>query len=159
MPQITTMLGFKDTRKMATKVLDAQWRINNCTQIFVKKMVQPYVADMSYVSKLNNNRVAKGIYVLDGRLFASCKLKALHINSLLESLISLPDISYKFEARFLNQFTYTKITQTLNTKTKSLIKELFKKKNMYCFLKLFYENYYQKLIYHYSLILRLFLLG
>jgi len=61
MPQITTMLGFKDTRKMATKVLEAQWRINNFTQIFVKKMVKPYIAEMTYVSKLKNNRVAKGI--------------------------------------------------------------------------------------------------
>ena len=139
MPQVTTMLGFKDTKKMATKVLQAQWRINNFTQIFVKKMVQPYIADMSYVTKFKHSRISKGIYVLDGRLFASFKLKVLDINSLLEILVYLPDINYKFDAGFLNQFTYTKITHPLNVKTYSLIKELFEKKNMYCFLKLFYD--------------------
>ena len=50
-PQVSKMLGFKDQRKMATKVLAAQWRISNFTQIFVKKMIRPYLADMSYIPK------------------------------------------------------------------------------------------------------------
>ena len=139
MPQVTSMLGFKDTKKMATKVLQAQWRINNFTQIFVKKMVRPYIADMSYVSKFRDSRVAKGIYALDGRLFASYNLQAMPINSLLEILISLPDISYRYDAGFLNQFTYTQIKHPLRVKTYALLKELFTRRNLYCFLKLFYD--------------------
>ena len=139
MPQIATMLGFKDAKKMATKVLQAQWRINNFTQIFVKKMVRPYIVDSSYTSKFRQARITKGIYALDGRLFASYNLKALPINTLLEILVQLPDINYKFDAGFLNQFTYTKIKHPLSQETYSLLKELFKKQNMYCFLKLFYD--------------------
>lgn len=139
MPQVTKMLGFKDTRKMATKVLQAQWRINNFTQIFVKKMVRPYIADMSYVRKFKQSRISKGIYALDARLYASYNLAPLSINKLLETLIALPDIKYKFDAGFLNQFTYTEIKHPLSQKTYLLIKELFKKQHMYCFLKLFYD--------------------
>ena len=139
MPQLSSMLGFKETQKMATKVFEAQWRINNFTQIFVKKMVRPYIVDMSYVPKFKKARVAKGIYALDERLFASFNLKIMSINSLLEILVSLPDISYKFDAGFLNQFTYTKIKYPLNAKTYLMIKELLRKKHTYCFLKLFYD--------------------
>ena len=139
MPQITTMLGFKETRKMATQVLKAQWRINNFTQIFVKKMVRPFIADMSYVSKFRHNRIQKGIYELEGRLFASYNLQPLPIKKLLEILVALPDKDYRFDAGFLNQFTYSPIKHPLSSAIYSLIKELFAKKHMYCFLKLFYD--------------------
>lgn len=139
MPQVTTLLGFRDTKKMATKVLEAQWRISNFTRIFVKKMVRPYIVDISYIPKFRNNRIAKGIYSLDERLYASYNLKTMRINSLLEILISLPDINYRFDAGFLNQFTYTKIRHPLKPETYSLLKKLFAKKHMYCYLTLFYD--------------------
>jgi len=139
MPQITTMLGFKETKKMATQVLKAQWRINNFTQIFVKKMVRPFIADMSYVSKFRHNRIQKGIYELEGRLFASYNLQPLPINKLLQILVALPDQDYRFDAGFLNQFTYSPIRHPLSSEIYSSIKELFAKKHIYCFLKLFYD--------------------
>lgn len=138
-PQVSSMLGFKNQQKMVTKVLSAGWRINNFTQIFVKKMVRPYLVDKSYISKFKHNRIQKGIYEVDGRLFASYKLKPLNINSLLEILVSLEDKFYHFDAGFLNQFTYTKISHPLRVKTYTLLKELLSKKNVYSFLKLFYD--------------------
>jgi len=138
-PQVSKMLGFKDQRKMATKVLAAQWRISNFTQIFVKKMIRPYIADMSYVSKFRKNRISKGIYELDDRLFASYNLKIAPVDSLLEILVSLPDKDYRYDAGFLNQFTYTKVSHPLKVNTYSLIKELFYREKIYSFLKLFYD--------------------
>ena len=138
-PQVSKMLGFKDQKKMVTKVLAAQWRISNFTQIFVKKMIRPYIADMSYVSKFRKNRLAPGIYKYNDRLFASYNLDVLPINTLLEILISLPDKEYRYDAGFLNQLTYAKISHPLKAKTYSLIKEMFHRKHMYSFLKLFYD--------------------
>ncbi|WP_321777700.1 DUF294 nucleotidyltransferase-like domain-containing protein [Sulfurimonas sp.] len=139
MPQVSKMLGFKTELKMLTKVLQAQWRINNFTQIFVKKMVKPYITNMSYVKKFKNNRLSKGIYLLDDRLYASFNLKIQPINDVLEILISIPDKSYHFDAGFLNQLTYTKIPYPLSNKTYMLLKDLLKKDNIYCFLKLFWD--------------------
>jgi [protein-PII] uridylyltransferase len=62
-PQVTKMLGFRDQKKMVSKVLEAQWRISNFIQIFIKKMVRPYLVDMSYVTKFRHNRIDKGIYL------------------------------------------------------------------------------------------------
>ena len=139
MPQISRLLGFKDERKMATKVLSAQWRISNFTQIFVKKMIRPYITDMSFVKKFRNNRLKSGIYELDGRIFASFNLKTQSIDNLLKLLVSLDDKHYHFDAGFLNLFTYAKIQHPLKKSTYSLLKNLFSKNNMYCFLKLFYD--------------------
>ncbi|MCF6309061.1 MAG: HD domain-containing protein [Sulfurimonas sp.] len=138
-PAVSRILGFKNQQKMVTKVLEAQWRISNFTQIFVKKMVRPYLCDMSYVTKFRHNRISKGIYELYDRIFASYNLEIQPLNKLLEILVSLPDKFYHFDAGFLNQLTYTKITYPLNTKTYSLLKELLKKREVYCFLKLFYD--------------------
>jgi len=139
LPQVTKMLGFKDDRKLATKVLHAQWRISNFTQIFVKKMVKPYLIQKDNIKIFKKNRLAKGIYKLNDRLYASFNLQPQPINNLLKILTSLEDKPYRFDAGFLNQFTYTKIKKPLQTKTYSLLKELFAKKHMYCFLKLFYD--------------------
>lgn len=139
MPQVAKMLGFKNEQKMLTKVLQAQWRISNFTQVFVKKMVRPYIADMSYVKKFRHNRLSHGIYLLEDRLFASYNLKIQSINTLLELLISLPDKFYHFDAGFLNQLTYSKISHPVGEKTYSLLKKLLKKDNIYCYLKLFYD--------------------
>ena len=139
MPQVSKMLGFKNEQKLLSKVLHALWRISNFTQIFVKKMVRPYIADMSYVKKFRNNRLSRGIYLLEDRLFASYNLKIQPINILLKLLVSLPDKFYHFDAGFLNQLTYSKISYPLTKETYMLLKELLRKDNIYCFLKLFYD--------------------
>ena len=138
-PEVTKLLGFKQQRKMVSKVLQAQWRISNFTQIFVKKMVRPYLEDKTYIKKFRHNRIDKGIYLLEDRLYASYNLQIQTINKLLEIINSLEDKVYHFDAGFLNQLTYTKITYPLKVKTYALLKELLKKENTYCFLKLFYD--------------------
>ena len=139
MPQVTKMLGFKDTRKMATKVFEAQWRINNFTQVFVKKMVRPFIFEYSNISLFKKGRIAEGIYILNDRLFASYNIKINAINYLLNILCSLPDVHYRFDAGFLSQMTYARIKHPLNKETYSLLKKLLMRQNIYCFLKLFYE--------------------
>ena len=138
-PQVTLLLGFKEQRKMTSKVLQALWRINNFTQIFVKKMVRPYLVEQHYIKAFRHNRLQKGIYLLDNRLYASFNLKPRTINTLLELLVNLEDKEYKFDAGFLHQFTYTKIKHPLSSKTYELLKKLLKKQHIYPFLKLFYD--------------------
>ena len=138
-PEVSRLLGFKNQQKMVAKVLEAQWRISNFTQIFIKKMVRPYISDMSHVPKFRQNRICRGIYEVEGTLYASYNLPILPLNRLLEILLSLEDKAYDFDAGFLNQLTYTKIEYPLKTKTYMLLRDLFKKNYMYNFLKLFYD--------------------
>lgn len=138
-PEVSLLLGFNNQQKMVTKVLEAQWRISNFTQIFVKKMTRAYIIDMSNIAKFRKSRLSRGIYELDSRVYASYNLEVQPLNRLLEILVSLPDKPYHFDAGFLRQFTYTKISYPLQVKTYALLKELFKKRYMYSFLKLFYD--------------------
>jgi len=138
-PRVTKMLGFRSQQKMVSKVLQAQWRISNFTQIFVKKMVRPYIEEAGYIKKFRHSRVQKGIYEHENRLYASFNLDILPIEQLLKILINLDDKFYHFDAGFLNQFTYTKIHHPLNKKIYSLLKQLMQKSNIYSFLKLFYD--------------------
>ncbi|WP_304542826.1 HD domain-containing protein [Sulfurimonas microaerophilic] len=138
-PQVTKLLGFSNQKKLSSKVLEAGWRVNNFTQIFVKKMVRSFIYDKHNISEFRKCRIQKGIYKRDDRLFASYNLKPRPINELLELLINLEDQDYKFDAGFLNQFTYTTISHPLKQKTYTLIKKLLKKEHIYSFLKLFYD--------------------
>lgn len=138
-PQVSKMLGFMNDKKLATKVLEAQWRINNFTQIFAKKMVREYIYEAHNIGIFRRGRLAKGIYVNEDRLFASFTLKPQPINTLLEILLKLKDQPYHFDAGFLRLFTITKISHPLKQKSYSLFKELFKRDHIYSFLKLFYE--------------------
>jgi [protein-PII] uridylyltransferase len=139
MPQVAQMLGFKNEQKMITKALQAQWRINNFTQIFVKKMTRPYIVDMHLITEFRKNRLSPGIYLFQNRLLASYNIKIQPINSLLKILVDLPDKHYHFDAGFLNQMTYSKIPLPLTKESYTLIKELLKKEHIYSFLKLFYD--------------------
>jgi len=138
-PKVSADLGFKDQKKFASKVLEAQWRINNFTQIFVKKMVRPYIMEPHYIAKFKNARVERGIFNLQGRLYASYNLKSPPVKVLLELLLRLPDREYKFDAGFLRLFTYTEVKYPLGAKIYQLIKQLFEREHMHCFLKLFYD--------------------
>ena len=139
MPQATKMLGFKNEQKLVSKVLQAQWKISNFTQIFAKKMVRAYIFDKENIKKFKHKRLANGIYLDELRLFASYSLKDQDINYLLKLLISLDDKPYHFDAGFLKLFTYSKISHPLTQDTYMLLKELFKKEHLYPFLKLFWE--------------------
>lgn len=138
-PQVTELLGFTNQYKLSSKVLEAGWRINNFTQIFVKKMVRSFIFEKENIAIFRTHRLQKGIYETQGRLYASYNLKPRPINELLELLIKLEDKDYKFDAGFLNQLTYTHIAHPLSKKTYSLIKQLLKKEHIYSFLKLFYD--------------------
>ena len=138
-PQVSEMLGFVNQQKMVSKVLAAQWRISNFTQIFVKKMVRPYIVEQSNISQFRHHRLTRGIYLHNKRLYASYNLKIQPINTLLELLIGLDDTQYHYDAGFLNQFTYTTISHPLSQRTYTLLKKLFYKKHLYPFLKLFYD--------------------
>lgn len=138
-PQVSAMLGFKDHRKMAQKVLEALWRINNFTQIFVKKMVRSTLFEKENISLLRQGRIRHGIFLLENRLYASYSLNTLAINNLLEFLVSLKDLPYKFDAGFLRLFTYCEIPSPLPVKTYALIKDLLSRDHVFTFLKLFYD--------------------
>ena len=138
-PQVSKMLGFKNDQKMVSKVLQALWQINNFTQIFVKKMVRPYIKDTNIIKKFKDNRIQEGVYLVDDRLYASYNLKNLPADEILTLLINLEDKPYHFDAGFLKQLTYAHITYPLNAKIYGLLKQLLQKEHIYCFLKLFYD--------------------
>ena len=138
-PQIAQMLGFKTQKKLASKVLEAGWRINNFTQIFVKKMVREYLFETQHITALRHHRITRGFYNYKGRLYATYKLKPQSINTLLELLLNLEDKDYKYDAGFLYQFTSAHINHPLKKKTYELLKKLLQKEHIHSFLRLFYE--------------------
>lgn len=139
MPLIAAMLGFSDEKKLVTKLLEAQWRINNFTQIYVKKMARIYLHNSTNTLQLRHNRIAKGFYAVDGTIYASFNQSSHSIDSLLELLLNLEEREWKFDSSVLSHFTYTTIKHPIRSKTHGLLRKLFEREYLYPFLKLFYD--------------------
>ncbi len=139
MPRIAQMLGFSDERKLVSRLLEAQWRINNFTQIYVKKMARLYLHDATQTSTLRSGRIQKGFYRVEGTLYASYNIATPPIDSLLELLVNLDDREWIFDASILFHFTYTPIKHPLRVKTYALLRKLFERQHFYVIVKLFYD--------------------
>ena len=139
MPTIARMLGFKNELRLTTKVLEASWRINNFSKIFVKKMIRPYLYTPAEISTYKKGRIAPGFYAIDNRLFASYKRRPDSIDALLELLLSLEDKVWRTDPSFLRQFTYVQIQHPIKPKTYALLRKLFEREHCYPFLYLFYS--------------------
>ena len=138
-PSVAKLLGFKKQRKLASKVIEASWRIDNFTRVFTKKMIRPYIYDPSMISILRKHRIKKGLYEYNGRIYISYNQKIKDINKLLEMFLSLEDKVYKFDSGVLSQFTYIKITHPLKKSTYALLKKILQREHVYSFFKLFYD--------------------
>ncbi|MDD5716166.1 MAG: HD domain-containing protein [Sulfuricurvum sp.] len=139
MPRIAQMLGFSDERRLVSRLLEAQWRINNFTQIYVKKMSRIYLFDPKQSQKLKSGRVQKGFYAVEGVLYASYNQPTPSIDILLEMISNLEDREWTFDSSVLFHFTYTLIKHPLRTKTYTLLRRLFERRHFYVILKLFYD--------------------
>lgn len=139
MPRIARMLGFSDERRLVTKLLEAQWRINNFTQIYVTKMVRLHLHNTAQLSRLRAGRIQKGFYTTEGVLYASYHIPTPSIDALLEMLAGLEDRPWQFDPSVLFHFTYTVIQHPLRTKTYALLRKLFERNHLYALLKLFYD--------------------
>ncbi len=139
MPRIAQMLGFADERRLVSKLLEAQWRINNFTRIYVTKMARVPMHSAGNLSTLRAHRISRGFYALDGMLHASFHLPTPSLDTLLEMLVSLEDFPWQFDPAVLCHFTYVTLTHPLRAKTYTLLRRLFEREHLYPFLKLFYD--------------------
>lgn len=139
MPRIAQMLGFTDERKLVSRLLEAQWRINNFTQLYVKKMSRIFLNNPAQIPALRLGRIQKGFYAVEGTLYASYNITTPSIDTLLELLVGLEDREWTFDSSVLFHFTYTSIKHPLRAKTYTLIRKLFERHHLYVILKLFYD--------------------
>ncbi len=139
MPRIAKMLGFKSERKMVSRLLEAMWRIDNFSQIFIKKIIRPYLYDAKQISILKRDRISKGLYLMDDRLYSVYGIKEDDIEPLLCVLLSLEDKILHFDPSVLKRFTYAKINHPLSTQVQKQLRKLFERQNSYSILQLFWD--------------------
>ena len=139
MPRIAKMLGFRDERKMVSRLLEAMWRINNFAKIFIKKIIRPYLYEKGSIATHRHQRTDRGLYVIGERVFSTYDGKHCDIETLLSSLLSLEDRHWLYDPSLLKRFTYVPISYPLNKRVHTLLRRLFERRYSYSFLKLFLD--------------------
>lgn len=139
MPRIAKMLGFKDERKMVSRLLEAMWRIDNFSQIFIKKIIRPYLYNGHDIAAYRRQRIGRGLYLINDRLFSVYSAKNDNIVELLEFLVKLEDKPWRFDPSLLGRFTYATVPYPLGKKILALLRKLFERRHSYSFLQLFFD--------------------
>lgn len=139
MPQIAKMIGMQEPKKLATKVLEAQYKINRFSQIFIKKMIRPFFQKECSFSTLRESRVTNNIYAIEGKLYASFNTPAMNIEALLAMLNSLEDRVWEYDPSIIKLFKNAKIKHPLTQTSYKQMRTLFLRDNIYHFLRLFYD--------------------
>ena len=139
MPRVAQMLGFKDERKMVSRLLEAMWRIDNFSQIFIKKIIRPYLYEVKDIKAHRLERIDRGLYLIKDRLYSVYSIKNDNIESLLNVLIKLEDKPWRFDPSLLRRFTYAEISHPLNNKVRTLLRKLFEREHSFSFLQLFFD--------------------
>lgn len=137
MPRVAQMLGFKDERKMTPRLLEAMWRIDNFSQIFIKKIIRPYLYEANTFSTYRKQRIGNGLYRIDGRLFSVYNTKNDDIEHLINIFLTLEDKPWRFDPSLLKRFTYAQIPYPLSDNLNILLRKLFERQHSYSFFQLF----------------------
>jgi len=139
MPSIAKMLGFSDERKMVSRLLEAMWRIDNFSQIFIKKIIRSYLYNAADIATYRKSRISKGLYLIGDRLFSVYGTKNDDIESLLAILIQLDDQPLRFDPSVLKRFTYANISHPVSEKVHTQLRKLFERQYSYSILQLFFD--------------------
>lgn len=139
LPTLRRMLGFKTDMKLAAQLVEAMWQVHNFSSIFVTKLSRYTRYDADNIAPLRRSRIQKGIFHVNNCLCASFRLPAQPIDTLLDVLISLPDVPQNFDNSFLSQMTYTTIKHPLSQSLKMKLRRIFERKHMHAILQLFYD--------------------
>ena len=139
MPSIAKILGFSDERKMVSRLLEAMWRIDNFSQIFIKKIIRSYLYNATDIATYRKSRISKGLYLIGDRLFSVYGTKNDDIESLLAILVQLDDQPLRFDPSVLKRFTYANISHPLSEKVHAQLRKLFERQYSYSILQLFFD--------------------
>ena len=138
-PQIKQMLGFKDEKRLVSKVLQAQAVIDRFTQIHVKKMIRGLLTNSYHFATIKKSRIKEGIYLIENRLYASYHTKPLSVDGLFELLLQLEDRAYNIDPSFIHFVAQSDIQRPFKVKTYRLFRTFFRRNHIYTHLKLFYD--------------------
>jgi [protein-PII] uridylyltransferase len=140
-PDVAKRLGIKESRtisaelKLTKMVLEAQKNIHKFCSIFIKKITRPFLFDSKNISILRQNRVSKNLYLVDNKVYLSFRARYNSINTLLNTMIKLPDIPLVFSDVFLLVFDRVSSSDV----DKKIISKLLKRDNYLCFVELFFK--------------------
>ncbi len=127
----------KKQQNLLTKTLQAMLTIDAFSQIFVKKLIRPFLYNPKNIDKVRSSRIAPKCYICEKKLYSSYHIEPYPIKNLLEILGS------EFQSYDPSAIYFAKSAKTSKTISKSnakLIKKLFYKQYLYPTLCLLYKS-------------------
>ncbi len=127
----------KKQQNLVTKTFQAMHTIDTFSQIFVKKMIRPYLFDAKNIEKLRHHRCYPKTFLCEEKLYCSFFHASYPLSELLELLSSCSFHAYDPSAIYYAKSA--KSAKTLTAKSSKIIKTLFYKKDLAAILNLLYD--------------------
>ncbi len=127
----------KRQQTFMAKTFQAMHTIDTFTQIYVKKIVRPYLFDSLNLGLLRRSQIATGLFECEERLYARYTPKKIHIKNLLYNLNIAEFKAY--DPSLIHLAKNSEYPKSASKSTLREIKKLYYKKNLYAPLKLFHQ--------------------
>ncbi|MRI83789.1 MAG: hypothetical protein C6I00_05140 [Nitratiruptor sp.] len=142
-PDVAQLLNIKGKephqrqRKLVTKTLQAMHTIDRFSQVFVKKLVRPFLYQSSTIPRLRHQQVAPGLFLCDGTLYASYHTPPPTLGYLLQILGRVEFT--KSDPSAIHYATQAKREGPLLPNEATTIRQLFYKEALTPLMELFYN--------------------
>ncbi|KIM10187.1 MAG: hypothetical protein KU37_11435 [Sulfuricurvum sp. PC08-66] len=138
-PDVRKMLGLPNDRTLSYKLLEAMHTINLFSTITAQRMISTFYPSMLDFTARKSARIAKGIYLIEGKLFATHHLAPMKLTALLELLGQLPDVALVADPSMLAHLRATIIPSHLSRRNELAIYKLFRKAHTHALLSILFE--------------------
>jgi [protein-PII] uridylyltransferase len=145
-PDIAQKLGFKDKatvsaqNQLVSKTFASLKNVHLFSKVFINKISRSLLFDSTNYTLFKNNRVEKGVFFVEDKVYASYMLKPKHIDEVLEIILKLPDREIKFGAGSMYLVKRSIFDEKTTDKTKKLLIELFKREYTSNIIQMFFDT-------------------
>lgn len=137
-PELIKMLNQENQMSFVGKTLQAMHTVSLFTSIYYTKITRPVLMHLGF-KKLLEHRVAKDLYLVEDKLYASFQDHDLQILELFETLAAIPDQIMEFDPSVLHLLTKITLPKKLSEKEGKAFYKLFERDHTAPLLNLFYE--------------------
>jgi len=148
-PEVTKLLGFKDTRfksaqnQLVYHTLHSLWTIKTTSKLLIKKLTKTILFEKENIKKLKNSYFKNHIYICQKNVLTKLDKKGDTYVDMLKQSLNFMDEELDFDISYIYYLKKTKLNHKTSKEAYKLKRELFDKPYLY---STFYALYQANLL-------------
>ncbi len=136
-PEVTKLLGFKDTKfksaqnQLVYHTLHSLWTIKVTTKLLIKKLTKSILFDKNNIKNLKKSLHKNHIYICQNNVLTTLNKKGDNYINMLKQSLRLMNTNLDFDISYINYLKKTRIANKISSESYKLKREIFFKSYLY----------------------------